>query len=517
MTETKSTATWKEWQGLIADGTFPLNEYLGGTGHSAVYLTQWGGPDGSKAAIKLIAADWQSAEVQLSRWKFASEFPHPHLLRIFQAGRCEFDGVQLLYVVMEYAEENLSEILLQRRLNEQEAREAISDVLEALTALHREGLVHGHLKPGNIMAAGNQLKLSSDSIARAGSTTAGCASPYDAPEAADGKLAPAADIWALGMTLVESLTQQRPGLLRNTELGNEDGEPAIPPALPGPFGKIAEQCLRRDPSCRWSVAEIQKHLSPQQPEIAPVKAPEVPAARRIQQKVVTPISSLPATPKAARNSAKTYAAAVLAAGLLLAAGAAVFTTHHANPQQGTEAASVSSISSDASPAASSSAASSSAQQPAQAVETADVRKPTRAQAMRSPNPASQASASQAQAVQPSPLPEAMSAPPSPSLVPGSVIERPLPDVPQKIRRTIHGRVKVKVKVAVDPSGGAQRVVLDSRVSSDYFARIAMETARRWRFTPVQRNGRNVASNWILNFEFDRNRTKVRPVPLRNRL
>ena len=102
---------------------------------------------------------------------------------------------------------------------------------------------------------------------------------------------------------------------------------------------------------------------------------------------------------------------------------------------------------------------------------------------------------------------------SAALVPGAAIERPLPEVPLRARRTIHGRVKVKVKVAVDPSGSVESATLDSRPGSRYFAGIAMETARRWRFSPAQMNGQNVASEWLLKFEFRRARTDVHPMPL----
>src|SRR6266542_4319317 len=167
MIEREMTASWTEWQGMVVDGTFYLDRYLGGTEGSAVYFTDWGA-ENKPAAIKLIEAD-ADAESHLSRWKLASELNHPNLLRIYQAGRCELDGVRLLYVVMEYAEENLAEILRERPLNADEAREMTSGVLEALAALHYKGLIHGQVKPSNIMASGDQLKISSDSIAHAGS------------------------------------------------------------------------------------------------------------------------------------------------------------------------------------------------------------------------------------------------------------------------------------------------------------------------------------------------------------
>ena len=52
------TGTWKRWEGQVVNGEFPLQRYLGGSDHSAVFLTQRGS---EKAAIKLIAADLDDA------------------------------------------------------------------------------------------------------------------------------------------------------------------------------------------------------------------------------------------------------------------------------------------------------------------------------------------------------------------------------------------------------------------------------------------------------------------------
>ena len=46
--------TWQQWEGRVINGRFPLRLYLGGSEHSAVYLTEI---NGSKAVIKLIPSD----------------------------------------------------------------------------------------------------------------------------------------------------------------------------------------------------------------------------------------------------------------------------------------------------------------------------------------------------------------------------------------------------------------------------------------------------------------------------
>src|SRR6267143_5564875 len=162
--------SWKRWEGRTVDGRFPLQSYLGSSDHSAVFLTvtQPGGGDSERAAIKLIPADAVDAKQQFLRWKAASELTHPNLIRIFEAGRCELDGKDLLYVVMEYAEENLSQILPERALTVEETRGMLPPILRALQLVHDKGFVHGHIQPSNILAVGDEVKVSSDALSMSG-------------------------------------------------------------------------------------------------------------------------------------------------------------------------------------------------------------------------------------------------------------------------------------------------------------------------------------------------------------
>jgi serine/threonine protein kinase len=116
--------------------------------------------------------------------------------------------------------------------------------LNALAFLHSKNLVHGRLKPSNILAVKDQLKLASDTVRPAGESTANTAtsSVYDPPEAKDGSCSAAGDIWALGITMVEALTQHLPSW--------PDGKSesaSFPAALPPRFAEIVRlpcQCLK---------------------------------------------------------------------------------------------------------------------------------------------------------------------------------------------------------------------------------------------------------------------------------
>jgi len=65
-------------------------------------------------------------------------------------------------------------------------------------------------------------------------------------------------------------------------------------------------------------------------------------------------------------------------------------------------------------------------------------------------------------------------------------------------------------VHVDASGRVTSAELESPGPSQYFAHLALEAARRWKFNPAEVAGRSVASDWILHFEFTREGTHVMP-------
>lgn len=236
---------WKQWEGRTVGDKFQLQRYLGGGDKSAVFLTEYAKLESRKAAIKLVAVEPDSSEAQISQWKQAAELSHPHLMRAFGVGRARLDGTELLYLVMEYAEEVLSQSILNQPLSAAEAADLIGPILDALAYLHGKGLVHARLKPSNILSVKEQLKISSDGLCRISEVRHSSWSPgvYDPPGISGRRISPSGDVWALGVTLVEALTQRLPD--RNE-----------PETLPGPFHDIVIHCLQPDPQYRWTIAEI---------------------------------------------------------------------------------------------------------------------------------------------------------------------------------------------------------------------------------------------------------------------
>jgi len=220
------TEVWTKWEGQVISGVFPLVRVLSTSDHSAVFLTEYKAQNLPSAALKLIPVIPTLAQTQLAHWTTAAALSHPHLIRLLEVGRCEIEGRPFLFVVMEYAEQTLSQILPRRALTPEEVREMLRPTLNALAFLHGKNLVQGRLKPSNILVVDDQLKLASDTIRPVGESSASIAksSVYDPPEAKDGSFSTAGDIWSLGIIMVEALTQHPPSW--------PDNNPTLPPSPP---------------------------------------------------------------------------------------------------------------------------------------------------------------------------------------------------------------------------------------------------------------------------------------------
>ena len=449
------TDAWKQWEGELIDGRFRLLQFLGGSDHSAVFLAETGSP-AQKVSLKFVDANPATAQLQLSRWERAGKLSHTHLLRILQSGRCQLGRATMLYVVSEFAQENLSQILPNRPLNPTEAEYMLRSVLEVLAYLHSQGLAHGRLKPGNIMAVNEELKVSGDTISRPGEKPFGQAQPtvYDPPEVTTSGLSPAGDVWSLGVTLVEVLTQHA-----SVGDGIRQGDLALPESLPAPFLEIARQCLRLDPQRRWTVPDIAARL-------LPVEAP----------------------PK--KKPSLRYGITAALAGIIVVAvlAGSRYTNHDSQSTPRTQPT-------IDQPKAPESPENQPKLPPADSNAPAHSGKP---EVMNNGKAATHSPSS-------SPVPKAFSA-----KVPGSVTEQFLPPVSRKSRNTITGKVRVGVKVGVDASGKVVNASLASPGPSQYFAKLALEASRRWKFDPPQMNGEPVPSEWMLRFYFGRQTTEVHP-------
>jgi len=207
---------WKQHEGELVGGEFPLERYLDGSAGSAVFLTRFAS---GRAVVKLVLAGQAQAAELVERWNRAAAIRHPHLVRILAAGTGTLEGMPLAYFVMEYAEENLAEVLRERPLSTEETRDMLQPVAETLAYLHGQGLAHGNLKPANILAVEDTVKISSETVS-----------------AGD----PAADMRALEVVLLQAL-----------KVSDVDALPlpfrdvARNPPFPAPATPVAKPAVRK--------------------------------------------------------------------------------------------------------------------------------------------------------------------------------------------------------------------------------------------------------------------------------
>jgi eukaryotic-like serine/threonine-protein kinase len=296
--------TWAKWESLVINGVFPLRRFLSRSNHSVIFLTENKAHGFSEAAIKLIPAHPTRSEAQLSHWRTVADFSHPRLIRLFDSGSCQIAGHPFLFVVMEYAEQTLAQILPHRPLDPGEVRDLLSPTLDALAFIHDKGLVHRKLKPPNFLVVNDQLKLSSDTLQPAGDARPGAKlTVYDPPEAKDGRVSAPADIWALGITLVEALTQHPPAWpdRRSDTL-------SLPADLPSPLDDTIRRCLNHNPAARPTILELK----------GPTESPTSPTTSTAAQPV-EPTMEDPRTPPAEAPKRPVSLTVIAILALLLAA------------------------------------------------------------------------------------------------------------------------------------------------------------------------------------------------------
>jgi len=483
---TRMTPDWKQWEGRRIDGRFTLQRCLHSGPYNgldgAVFLTEHGG---GPAAIRLVAADPKSAEPLLKRWNQAARLSHPNLAKLREVGSCRSEGTEVAFEVTDYGEETLADVLKDRALDAAETRQVLEPLLGTLGYLHSNGYAHGRVSPANLMAVGDTMKLSSESIARIGEPGGGAST--------------AADVFGLGTTLVEALTQRQPDF----QDGRYD-EPLLP-EMPAPFLEIARRCLHKDPLARWTVEQIATRLREGPQSGRPAKAPSGARFR------------LARVPLLVVGLAVLALAGVIVYSKLLrpseAAPSVAVATETKPPEKPPEPPP------PVVPERPLTRAEKRAQQRAEKAEKlAREREEKKAAALASAEAQKQKAAAQP----PATAPQVASAPvkpvaPDPRTTerdtsarppPPGVVNQVIPEVTPKARATITGKVKTSIRVSVDTAGNVSGASIDSPGSSLYFAGLALSAARKWQFSPPEGES---PREWIIYFEFTREQTRVNPV------
>ncbi len=265
---------------------------------------------GRDVAIKQIHAQFLADEQKLARyWQEAQllvSLEHPNIMTIYDVIKSH--GC----LVLELMQGSLKQLYGDRPAPLQDVRQTILQAANGLHYLHESGIIHGDIKPGNLLLSRQGLvKLGDFGLARRASDSDGSllkgTTKYMAPELVSdqfGSVGPASDLYSLGFTALElmcgpefdSLFPELNAFGRDQQLAwmmwhcSADRKlPEIPTMLEGvpeDLARVLQKLTTKNPAQRYhSAAEVIADLSPGSPG-APVgsaakdEAAEAEAAER---------------------------------------------------------------------------------------------------------------------------------------------------------------------------------------------------------------------------------------------
>ena len=194
---------------------------------------------------------------------------HPVLVAPLDWGETMLGGEQFVFVVTErIADVSLRELLDRgRRLSPAQTLVMGLDLCRALHHLHQLGIAHGDVRPAHVFVSSNsRARLAGIGVKRgiSGDTMSIEQARYAAPEFSIEPLAtPASDIYALSLTLLESITGEVPFAADSlaVTLANRAGKLLPVSADIGPIAVPIEEAGRPEPHDRSSALKLGQSLA----------------------------------------------------------------------------------------------------------------------------------------------------------------------------------------------------------------------------------------------------------------
>ena len=258
-------------------GPYHLLQLIGEGGTGSVYLAIDTRLD-RKVALKLLSSEFTQDKDRVARFKLearaTSSLSHPNIVTIFEIGETQDRN----YIVTEYVEgETLRARLAAaepKGLQTKEAISIITQVVEALNAAHRAGIIHRDIKPENIIVRSDGLvkvldfgiakldasqRTSGDPMTTRTGVVMGTAA-YMSPEQARGqKVDHRTDIFSVGIVLYEMLGGRKPfeGDTWSDVMAAVliKDPPPLDPIVPHvALRQIVERCLEKNQEYRFQSA-----------------------------------------------------------------------------------------------------------------------------------------------------------------------------------------------------------------------------------------------------------------------
>ena len=259
--------------GLMIDQRYRVEQLLGRGGMADVYRaldtrSETGG--GRPVALKLLR-DVRAEDLRRFRIEAAAlgRLDHPGVVKLYRTGA--HDGVP--YLALELIDgPTLAKELRDGPLGVDRSVGLASDLADAIAHAHRVTVVHRDVKPGNVLFdAAGRARLTDFGIARVADVGAvtvtgmvvGTAA-YLAPEQLEDRpVGPPADVYALGLVVLECLTGMRcySGGQLEAAMARLSRPAAIPPGLPGWLANVLAAMTDRDPVRRPTAAAAAEAFS----------------------------------------------------------------------------------------------------------------------------------------------------------------------------------------------------------------------------------------------------------------
>ena len=284
---------------FLVAGRYRLHEPVGSGGMGRVWMARDEMLDRDVAVKEFVPPEWMTdaekdrlRDRTLREARSAARLNHPHVVRIYDVVHAD----DLPWIVMEYVPSRS----LHQVINEDgpfppaTAARIGLDVLDALTAAHRAGVLHRDVKPHNVLIGNDGRVVLTDfglaTFVDDGSITGPglvVGSPqYVSPERArDGASTVESDLWSLGATLYAAVEGRSPYARENAmaTLMALATEKPDPPKLAGPLAPVLVGLLQQEPSDRLNADQVEHHLR----VIVAATGAALPAARSASARRVT--------------------------------------------------------------------------------------------------------------------------------------------------------------------------------------------------------------------------------------
>jgi serine/threonine-protein kinase len=264
-----------------AVGPYRLIREIGQGGMGSVWLAERADGTFKRAvALKLPHVSWTGrlAEQMAREREILAALEHPHIARLYDAG---LDASGRPFMAMEFAEgQPIDQYCRERNLPVAECLRLLLQVAQAVAYAHAKLVVHGDLKPSNILVTadgsvrlldfGVARLLGEDTEAQARATRFGTRAltpDYASPEQIRGEsIGTASDIYSLAMVCYELLTGTRPYRLRHASAAQLEqaiteadplpasgatSDPARKRQLRGDLDAILDKALKKSPLERY--------------------------------------------------------------------------------------------------------------------------------------------------------------------------------------------------------------------------------------------------------------------------